>query len=76
MSTAINNRNATEADIERSSAPLDHDDDKYDTAHTEDVKHIADQGKVNDQDAEGYVNPELVITPEENKRMKRRIDRR
>lgn len=76
MSNNITQRNTTETDIERSIAPLDRDDDKFDTTHTEDVKHIPEHGRVNDQDAAGYVNPDLEITPEENKRMKRRINRR
>jgi hypothetical protein len=51
-------------------------DSKFESSHEEGDSKRVNEGYVADQDAQGYVNPDLIISPEENKRLKRRIDRR
>lgn len=65
-------------ELEREPAPVNVDiESKFEATHNEvDGKYLTEEGKVADEDAKDYVNPDLVITPEENKRLRRRIDRR
>jgi len=55
---------------------------KYDIGHVEDperkdeIDQIKTGNAVADYDARGYVDPNLVITEEENKAMRRRIHKR
>ena len=56
--------------------------DKHDIYHVEDperkdeIEQIKTGNNVADNDARGYVDPDLVITEEENKAMRKRIHRR
>jgi hypothetical protein len=55
---------------------------KYDIDHVEDperkdeIDQIKTGNNVADNDARGYVDPNLIITEEENKAMRRRIHKR
>ncbi|WVQ83739.1 hypothetical protein IAT38_005883 [Cryptococcus sp. DSM 104549] len=50
-------------------------DDKYSINHMDHLK-AAPETVVKDQEAAGYIDPTLIITDEENTRMRRRIHRR
>lgn len=51
--------------------------DKADSEHIDHVELAKDgHGVVADDAANGYVDPKLVITPEESKRLRRRINKR
>ncbi|KIR28475.1 hypothetical protein I307_05905 [Cryptococcus deuterogattii 99/473] len=50
-------------------------DDKYEIEHLDKIKPVPEV-VVNDQEAAGYIDPTLIITEEENTRMRRKIHRR